>query len=83
MENKINKVITLNNKSKFLILDQGFIEGKSYFFVSKLDKDNNLTKEFSIFEYITKNGKNKVDVVLDINLLQVLAEYFKNRLQYI
>ena len=83
MENKINKIITLNDDTKFLIMDQGFLEGKDYFFVSKLDKDNNLTKEFSIFEHTTKNGKNTVDVVLDINLLQILAEYFNSRLQYI
>ena len=63
MENKINKIINLNDDTKFLIMDQGFLEGKDYFFVSKLDKDNNLTKEFSIFEHTTKNGKNTVQTI--------------------
>lgn len=79
MENKIDKIITLDDNTRYMIMDQGNYNGKSYFFTSKLDEDGNLTKIFSIMEETIINGEQIVSTVKDEVLAKALAEYFKNR----
>ena len=81
MENKIDKVITLDDNTKYMIMDQGNYNGKCYFLVSKLDNDNNLTETISIMEETIENGVSTVATVKDEKLLKALAEYFKKRMQ--
>ena len=79
MENKIDKIITLDDNTKYMIMDQGNYNGKCYFLVSKLDNDDNLTETFSIMEEIIDNGISKIETVKDEVLLKALAEYFNKR----
>lgn len=79
MENKIDKIITLDDNTKYMIMDQGNYNGKCYFLVSKLDNDDNLTETFSIMEETIDNGISKVETVKDEVLLKALAEYFNKR----
>lgn len=75
MINKIDKVITLDDGSKYMVLDQGYYDHVSYLYVSKLDQEGNLTDTLSIFE----EKENAVTTVKDNELLKKLAEYFKKR----
>ena len=79
MGNKIDKVITLDDNTKYMILDQGNCEGKCYFLVSKLDNEDNLTETFSIMEENINNGVSTVTTVKDERLLKALADYFEKR----
>lgn len=75
MINKIDKVITLDDGSKYMVLDQGYYDHVSYLYVSKLDQEGNLTDTLSIFE----EKENTLTTVKDNELLKKLAEYFKKR----
>ena len=79
MENKIDKIITLNDGTKYMIMDQGNYNGKCYFLTSKLDNEENLTETFSIMEETVENGVSTVSAVKDERLLKALAEYFQKR----
>lgn len=79
MENKIDKIITLEDGNKYMIVDQGNYNNKCYFMTSKLNNEGNLTDTFSIVEEIVENGVSSVLTVKDERLLKALAEYFNNR----
>lgn len=81
MENKIDKVIILDDNTKYMIMDQGNYNGKCYFLTSRLDKDDNLTKVISIMEETIDNGVSILSTVKDEKLLKALAEYFEKRVQ--
>lgn len=75
MINKINKIITLDDGSKYMVMDQGYYDHVSYLYVSKLDQEGNLTDTLSIFE----EKEDTVTIVKDNELLKKLAEYFRKR----
>ncbi len=75
MIDKIDKIITLDDGSKYMVIDQGYYNHVSYLYVSKLDQEGNLTDTLSIFE----EKDNTVTIVKDNELLKKLAEYFKSR----
>ena len=75
MINKIDKVITLDDSSKYMVIDQGYYDHVSYLYVSKLDQNGNLTDTLSIFE----EKENTLTTVKDNELLKKLADYFKKR----
>ncbi len=75
MINKLDKVITLDDSSKYMVIDQGYYDHVSYLYVSKLDQDGNLTDTLSIFE----EKENTLTTVKDNELLKKLADYFKKR----
>ena len=75
MINKIDKIITLDDGSKYMVMDQGYYDHVSYLYVSKLDQEGNLTDTLSIFE----EKADTVTIVNDNELLKKLAEYFRKR----
>ena len=75
MINKIDKIITLDDGSKYMVMDQGYYDHVSYLYVSKLDQEGNLTDTLSIFE----EKEDTVTTVKDGELLKKLAEYFRKR----
>lgn len=75
MINKIDKIITLDDGSKYMVMDQGYYDHVSYLYVSKLDQEGNLTDTLSIFE----EKEDMITTVKDDELLKKLAEYFKSR----
>ena len=83
MKNKTNQIITLDDNSSFMILDQGNYNGKCYFFVSELDENDNLTDKFNIFEETIENNKTTVKTVEEENLLKALVDYFQKRFEVV
>ena len=77
--NNIDKIITLSDNTKYMVLDQGNYKGKSYYFTSKLDNDGNLTEEFDIIE----DDNNKVSNVTNQKLLFALVDYFQKRMEVV
>ncbi len=75
MINKIDKIITLDDGSKYMVMDQGYYDHVSYLYVSKLDQEGNLTDTLSIFE----EKEDMITTVKDDELLKKLAEYFRKR----
>ena len=75
MIDKVDKIMTLDDGSKYMVMDQGYYDHVSYLYVSKLDQEGNLTDTFSIFE----EKDNSVTIVKDNELLKKLAEFFKER----
>ena len=75
MINKIDKIITLDDGSKYMVMDQGYYDHVSYLYVSKLDQEGNLTDTLSIFE----EKEETETTVKDDELLKKLAEYFRKR----
>lgn len=79
MKNRINKIISLDDGSKYMIIDQGNYNEKAYYLTSKLDDEENLTDTFSIMEETIENNISRVSAVKDEKLLKALAEYFQKR----
>ena len=77
--NNIDKIITLSDNTKYMVLDQGNYKGKSYYFTSKLDNDGNLTEEFDIIE----DDNNKVSNVTNQKLLFALVDYFQKSMEVV
>ena len=75
MINKIDKIITLDDGSKYMVMDQGYYDHVSYLYFSKLDQEGKLTDTLSIFE----EKEDTVTIVNDNELLKKLAEYFRKR----
>ncbi len=75
MKNMIDKVITLSDNSKYMVIDQGNYDGKGYYLAGKLDEDGNLKEEFVALE----NNNGIVTTVEDEALFNALIGYFKNR----
>ena len=83
MENKIDKIITLSDDTKHMILDQGNYNGKSYFLTSVIDADDNLSNQISILEETKTEDSWTVKSVTDEELLTALIEYFKKRFEVV
>ena len=77
--NRIGKIIMLDDQTKYMIMDQGKYNQKCYFMMSKLDNSDNLTEEFSIMKEEVVNGESLLSKVIDNQLLEALAKYFRER----
>lgn len=78
MENRINKIITLSNNKKYVVINQAIYKGVNYFFVVRTtDDEKDVTDEFRIVEEVVKDGKSYIRDVEDQQLLELLAKYLK------
>ena len=74
----INTIITLEDKSKYVLLDKVIKNKKKYFFAIKLDEEDNPTTEYEIFELEKNNKENFMNVVEDIELRENIFVEFTN-----
>lgn len=78
MENKINKIMVLNNNKKYIVINQAIYKGVNYYFVVGItDNEEDVTDEFRIVQEIVENGKSYIKDVNDPQLLELLARYLK------
>lgn len=75
MENKINKIITLNG-NKYIVVDQGIYRKRNFLLINKLNNDD-LTDDISIVEEM----EDSVIDVDDEKVLSTLKEYFTRRIK--
>lgn len=75
---EINTIITLEDKTKYVLLDKIIKDKKKYFFAIKLDEKENPTTEYEIFE-LEKNGKdNYMNIVEDDIRESIFIEFTNN-----
>lgn len=81
MENRINKIITLGNGSKYLVLNQAFYKGDNYFFVVGVTNDEqDVTDEFRLLQEKKVDDKIIVSSVKDPSTIKLLAEYLQPKI---
>lgn len=79
MIDKKDKIITLKNGVKYVIVNQCLYDEKPYYFASVL-KDNEPTEEFKILTIYKDNitGKEKVRVITDDNIIKNVCRIMEN-----
>lgn len=78
MENRINKVMTLKNGQKYVVLNQAIYKDTNYFFVVGVSEDGtNVTDDFHIVEEVAKDGKHYIRDVEDQKMIELLSKYLK------
>lgn len=78
MENRINKIMTLTDGKKYIILNQAIYKETNYFFVVRVSDDlANIEEEFRIIEEIKKDDKRYIRDVKDEKMIQLLSKYLQ------
>ena len=77
--NKKDKIITLKNGDKYVIVEQCMYEMKPYYFAAKL-KDNQVTDEFKVLNiYVDEStNKEKVKIITDDNIIKNVCQFISN-----
>lgn len=75
---EINTIITLEDKSKYVLLDKIKKNKKVYFFAIKLDEVENPTTEYEIFELEKSNKDTYMNIVDDKELRENIFLEFTN-----
>ena len=79
MKLEINKIITLGNQEKYLIISHIINNSKDYYYIAELEENNKDIKDnYKIMLVTEKNGKTFLDeVVGETNLKTVLPLFVK------
>ena len=80
MENRINRIVTLEDGSRYFVVNQANYQNRMFLFVNKLNEDNDLSKTFSVLEEVKKEDKLKLEEVTDIKILEVITKAFQDQL---
>lgn len=78
MENRINKIMTLKDGKKYIVLNQAIYKETNYFFVVRITEDeSDVTDEFRIIEEVLKDGKRYIRNVEDQKMIGLLSKYLR------
>ena len=69
-------IITLEDNEQFLLLMENEIEGRKFFYANKVDNEENTTSEYEIFEQLTEDGDNYLEIVEDEDEREFLTNVF-------
>ncbi len=76
MENRINSILELTNKEKYVVINQAIYKGTNYFLVARLtDDEKDLTGDIKIVEEKLKDGILGIELVKDVKLIELLTKY--------
>lgn len=76
MENRINKIIVLENNKKYIVVNQAIYKNESYLLVNEInDKEDELLEEVLILQEEMVDGELEVTEVTDNQLLDLLEKY--------
>ena len=73
---EIDTIITLEDNEKFVLIDKIEVENISYFLALKLTEEEQLTKQYEIFEEEIEEGESYMIIVEDENLKESLMVTF-------
>lgn len=77
-------IITLEDNETYALLDETIIDNKIYFFAVKLDKKNNPTTDYEIFEQESVDNETYMNAVEDDILKEtIMLEFSNNYIQNI
>lgn len=78
MENRINKIMTLKNGQKYVVLNQAIYKDTNYFFVVGVtEEETDVNDDFRIIEEVNKDGKRYVRDVEDTKMIELLSKYLR------
>lgn len=78
MENRINKVIKLENQKVYYLLKQAVYNNESYYTAVEVSEDmQGLTKNFELLHETNQEGKIYFAKVKDPKMIQLLLKYMK------
>lgn len=81
MENRINKILTLKDDRKYVVLNQAIYKDKNYFLAGLVNDDiTDFTGEYKILEEFDEDNVKYVRTVKDPALLEMLAKYLQPKL---
>lgn len=76
MENRINKIIILENNKKYIVINQAIYKNQSYLLVNEInDAEDELLEEVLILKEEMVDGDLEVTEVTDNQLLDLLEKY--------
>ena len=75
---EINTIITLEDKTKYVLLDKITKDKKKYFFAIKLDGNENPTTEYEIFELEKSSKDTYMNIVEDGIRESIFIEFTNN-----
>lgn len=76
MENRINKVLELDNGKKYFILKQAIYMNENYFIVAEVTEDGEDLKDVFLVLHETKeNGKIYINVEKNPQVLQIILKH--------
>lgn len=76
MENRINKIIVLENNKKYIVVNQAIYKNESYLLVNEINnKEDELLEEVLILQEEMVDGELEVTEVTDNQLLDLLEKY--------
>ncbi len=76
MENRINNILELTNKEKYVVINQAIYKGTNYFLVARLtDDEKDLTGDIKIVEEKLQDGILGIELVKDVKLIELLTKY--------
>lgn len=82
MNIEINKIITLGNKEKYLVISHVSNNGKDYYYIAQLDENEKDIKDnYKIMLETKKDGKTYVDEVVGETNLKIVLPLFVKELQ--
>lgn len=76
MNNKINKVITLEDGKKLFVLKQAIYKGENYYMVAEVSKDGEtLYDKFALLHEVNKDGSEFIETVKDPKTAEILLSH--------
>ncbi len=77
MNNRINKIIVLENDQKYIVVNQAVYKNESYLLLNKVsDDEKEIETDILIVKEINdEDGSIHVELVTDPKLLDLLAKY--------
>ena len=74
-------VITLDDNSEYLLLENKIIDNKEYFLAVKLGENEEPTKEYEFFEVEKEDNDNYINTLDDENKKNELIEEFAKKIE--
>lgn len=76
MENRINKIVKLENGKKYYILKQAIYKDENYFVVAKVTDDGeDLEDKFAILHETKENDKTFIQFEKDPKIIQIILSH--------
>lgn len=76
MDNKINKIINLEDNYKVFVVNQAIYNNQSYYLTVGIDPITlQFNDEFAVYTELVEDGKPLLKVVKDQTLLDLLLKY--------
>ena len=76
MINRINQIMELANKEKYLVLKQAIYKEKNYYVALQVtDVEENITEKVVVFEQVNVNGQESVQKVSDPSIATLVCKY--------